>query len=471
MPTDKYGNRIHYLKSNFNVLDINNPTHIIGVDDNTIIVKLEDSDIEVIGLTYVISDNGKIKHNNIAISYELFNSIINVDPSNNKINTQWVLNILFRLIKSNDYTKVFQFINEELPIVTEYLLVFEQNKFKKLFKTLCESSEKLKHIQHFSDINNYKSLSELFESVTPFIFKDISDFESKLLSFVNSRQAIIPFKDSKFTVFIPLTKKASELFSNYSNWCTSKKDSNGFKNYVNQLGSDGKNSKLYVVIDNDFFTGLSSEVYQFHFESNQIKDRTNSDFDVTNKIFTNSKKIRLFFINELVYYIKQYHNNSVSVLLNNKYTQLLHKLNLYEGIFELMDVRQPYINIIDKIIRLPDNMDKFKELDQLVLVNNKITSLPDSIYNIKTLRVLVLAQNKIQSIDKKIGNLTNLVFLNLVGNPIIHIPDEISKLDRSNGGKLEWIAIDNSINSDTHNKLKDLLPTTIFNYNLNAEMV
>ena len=112
MPTDKYGNRIHYLKSNFNVLDINNPTHIIGVDDNTIIVKLEDSDIEVIGLTYVISDNGKIKHNNIAISYELFNSIINVDPSNNKINTQWVLNILFRLIKSNDYTKVFQFINE-----------------------------------------------------------------------------------------------------------------------------------------------------------------------------------------------------------------------------------------------------------------------------------------------------------------------------------------------------------------------
>jgi len=53
--------------------------------------------------------------------------------------------------------------------------------------------------------------------------------------------------------------------------------------------------------------------------------------------------------------------------------------------------------------------------------------------------------------------------MNIKGNCIQHIPSEISKLDRQNGGSLYRIAVDrDAIGVENYNRLKELLPTTNF---------
>ena len=61
------------------------------------------------------------------------------------------------------------------------------------------------------------------------------------------------------------------------------------------------------------------------------------------------------------------------------------------------------------------------------------------------------------------SSLKNLEFLNIKGNKIITIPNDISKLDKSNGGSLYRIAVNREdIGDENYNKLKELLPTTNF---------
>ena len=80
------------------------------------------------------------------------------------------------------------------------------------------------------------------------------------------------------------------------------------------------------------------------------------------------------------------------------------------------------------------------------------------------LEILSVPKNKLKTIPKEIGNLKNLVFLNLSENGIVDFPDEISKLDKSNGGSLLNLCVkENEIEIGVYEKLKRLLPQTIIN--------
>ena len=59
--------------------------------------------------------------------------MIDSDPSDKKVYTQWMLTVFNRLL--NDYSThsdAVRFVEEDLPLASEYLLIFEQNKRKKL---------------------------------------------------------------------------------------------------------------------------------------------------------------------------------------------------------------------------------------------------------------------------------------------------------------------------------------------------
>jgi hypothetical protein len=80
-----------------------------------------------------------------------------------------------------------------------------------------------------------------------------------------------------------------------ANWCTSKEETVCL--IMLKKKPNGKLSDIYIIINNDFFTGKSDEIYQIHFESGQIKDRLNSgNVSILNSVI---EKVRVLKISSL----------------------------------------------------------------------------------------------------------------------------------------------------------------------------
>lgn len=398
----------------------------------------------------------------ISICSSVFTEMIIADPTDNKVFLQWMLNIFSKLAKEGTATSIesaIRFVEEDLPQANKYLTLFEENKRKKKFKDLCNSSYVLRGITDSTDINQYKSLSQLFDAVDPFIEKDTTTMERNMQRFVDAGQALIPVKDRKFTLFIPLTLEASVIFEDFASWCTARAGNGMFKSYKNHKKPNGKESDIYIIVNNLFFEGKSNELYQLHFETNQLKDRQNgSNVSIFESVISKSEGITNFFYEELIKMAKS--NNRG--LDNNIYLDYLIKFGFTDSLFELIEETTPTIRFMTREIPKLPNISKFKSLDQLIITNAKLSEIHPSIGELHNLEMLVLTSNKIKALPKEIGNLKNLQFLNLIDNPIIDIPDEITYLDKSNGGSLHRLGVkEEHIGHENYQKLKTLLPTTL----------
>jgi hypothetical protein len=398
----------------------------------------------------------------ISICSTVFTNMIIADPTDNKMYLQWLLNLFTRLIKDGKQVNLelaIRFIEEDLPQANNYLTIFEDNKRKRKFKELCNGSYILKNVSDPTDINQYKSLSILFDAVDPFIDKEPSAVERTLHKFVESGKAIIPVQDRKYTLYIPKTTDASTIFSKFANWCTAREGNGMFKNYTeNYKKPNGKNSDIYIIINNKFFTGESEEIFQIHFESNQLKDRKNGEnVSIFESVLSESEGISNYFYEQLFVMAKEDKRG----MENNKYLDYLIKFGFAESLFELLDPETEAISFMDREIpKLPD-ISRFNKLDQIIITDAKLVELHESIGKLTSLELLILTNNNIKSLPKEIGNLKNLEFINITGNINIDIPEEISKLDKSNGGSLLRIAVsEREIGKDNLKKLKKLLPTT-----------
>ena len=424
------------------------------------------SDNDVLGILSEKINDKQRKIKKVSVCSSVYADMISADPTDNKMYIQWMLNLFVRLIKDSEdknkgnYQMAIRLVMEDLPQANKYLSIFEENKRKRKFKELCKGSYILKDVEDPTDINQYKSLSQLFDAVDPFIEKIPSALEKTLLKFVEIGQAEIPVKDRKFTLFIPKTTEANVAFDSFANWCTARKGNGMFRNYTeNYRKPNGDKSDIYVIVPNAFFEGKTSEVFQIHFETNQLKDRHNGqNVSIFENVLMESEGISNFFYEELIGMAKQ-HKKGIE---NNNYLDFLIKFGFAESLFELIDDNTPTIRFMTREIpRLPD-ISKFKNLDQLIICNAKMVELHSSIGKLKNLEMLVLTENRITNLPKEIGNLNKLTFLNLIGNPIIEIPEEIKYLDKSNGGSLHRIAVkEGDIGSKNYQKLKELLPTTL----------
>jgi hypothetical protein len=397
----------------------------------------------------------------VSVCMEVFSDMISADPTNNKIYVQWMLNMFSRFIKDvKSQSYGIRLVGEDLPQAEMYLTIFEDNKRKKKFKDLCLGSYSLKGVLDPTDINQYKSLSQLFDAVDPFIEKDPSVIERTIMKYVEMGKALIPVKDRKFTVYIPLTTEASVVFAKYANWCTVREGNGMFKHYTNSYKTpDGKSSKLYIIINNKFFDGESDEIFQAHFESNQLKDRKNSqNVSIFENVISESEGVSNFFKEELTKYAKM-----KKTIKQNSYLDYLLRFGFAETLFELLEEDTPIIKFMNREIPMIPNVSKFKNLDQIIITDAKLKELHPSIGDLEKLCLLVLTNNNLTALPAEIGKLKSLEFLNIKGNSIKIIPNEISKLDKTNGGSLYRIVVDkDTIGVENYNKLKELLPTTNF---------
>jgi hypothetical protein len=397
----------------------------------------------------------------VSVCMDVFSEMISADPTNNKIYVQWMLNMFSRFmkdVKSQAYG--IRLVGEDLPQAERYLQIFEDNKRKKKFKELCVGSYSLKGVSDPTDINQYKSLSQLFDAVDPFIEKDPSVIERTIMKFADLGKAYIPVKDRKFTVYVPLTTEASVVFSKYANWCTAREGNGMFKSYTeNNKRPNGEISKIYVIINNKFFSGESDEIFQIHFESNQLKDRKNGqNVSIFENVIAESEGVANFFKEELTILAKQ-----KKTVKSNPYLDYLLKFGFAETLFELLEDNTPIIKFMDRDVPMLPNVSKFKHLDQIIITGAKLKEIHPSIGDLSNLCMLVLANNKLTSLPIEIGKLKKLEFLNIKGNSIETIPNEISNLDKTNGGSLYRIVVDkDAIGEKNYNKLKELLPTTNF---------
>jgi hypothetical protein len=348
-------------------------------------------------------------------------------------------------------------------LASEYLIIFESNKRKQKFKELCASSFILKAISDPTDINQYKSLSQLFDAVDPFIVKDSSEIESLLYRFVDSKQAEIGVRDRKFTVYIPLTRDASVVFDSFANWCTCKEGNGMFQHYTTNYKTPlGRKSKIYIIINNEFFNGVINDntLFQIHFESNQIKDRknTHSNVGIYDSLLS-SENVLNFFHDELISLSKEFRNLNKNLYLDN-----LIKFGFSDSLFEVIEETTPMIIFKDKEVPKMGDVARFENLQTFEMNNTKLTNIHPSVCTLKNLEVMVLRDNKITTIPSEIGNLKSLIFMNILGNKIVEIPDTIKYLDKSNGGNLHRLAVSQKdIGENNYEKLKRLLPNTILN--------
>jgi Leucine-rich repeat (LRR) protein len=462
MLEDKVKDRIEYLAKKFNVFD-DSPDEIKKKFELLKKDGWEHYDIgnndRLLGFISVKNDDEKtIKNFNISLS--VFSDVISADPTANKSFVQWMLNVFLRYLKGGNSQSAIRFVTEDLPLANNYINIFEANKRKNKFKELCKSSYILKDVKDPTDINQYKSLSQLFDAVDPFIEKNPTELGNLLLKYVNSGQAEIPVQDRKFTLYIPKTVDASVIFHKFANWCTAKPGNGMFASYRAKTRPNGSKSDLYIIINNKFFDGTSKEIYQIHFESNQIKDRHNSqNVSIFENVLNESEGLSNFFKDELTVMAK----DCKSGLDDNKYLDFLVKFGFCESLFELIDDNTPTIRLHCREIPKLPNISRFKTLDQLIITGAKMVELHPSIGDLENLEMMVFTDNRIKNIPKEIGKLKKLTFINFNGNPIQNIPDEIKYLDKSNGGSLFRIAVkENEIGVENYKKLKELLPTTKF---------
>lgn len=456
--------RLKFLLTKFNVFDetfLSSKTKKLQGDGYNVSTILSHDD-DCLAIVSKKEENNKLK-TDINISKSVFDLMVDSDPAPNKMYTQWMLTTFNRLLKEGDYAGAVRFASEDLPLASEYLIIFESNKRKQKFKELCSSSFILKGVSDPTDINQYKSLSQLFDAVDPFIVKDSSEIESLLYRFVESKQAEIGVRDRKFTVYIPLTRDASVVFDSFANWCTCKEGNGMFQHYTTNYKTPlGRKSKIYIIINNEFFNGVIKDdtLFQIHFESNQIKDRknTHSNIGIYDSL-SSSENVLNFFHDELINLSKEFRNLNKNLYLDN-----LIKFGFSDSLFEVIEETTPMIIFKDKEVPKMGDLTRFENLQTFEMNNTKLTNIHPSVCTLKNLEIMVLRDNKITTIPNEIGNLKSLIFMNILGNKIVEIPDTIKYLDKSNGGNLHRLAVSQKdIGENNYEKLKRLLPNTILN--------
>lgn len=250
----------------------------------------------------------------VKLTEEIFNDIAEADPTRNKAYVTWMISVFLRHIADEDIDQAVRFLTEDLPEATEFLEVFDRVKKKKVFKTGAPNRPNAPN--DVSDISQYNDLAHLYSIVSPFVGADDDGDEDatpgeklwkKLKKYIDLGHARLAFRDNDVMVYIPDTIEAScDPLGNLSSWCTRREGNSYFDSYRNNNRKpNGDPSDLYVIMPKTMFDGEPTDdnfyPLQFHFESNQLHNKNNSNIgeDGLNKIIKQLPGLKKFFIEEL----------------------------------------------------------------------------------------------------------------------------------------------------------------------------
>lgn len=157
-----------------------------------------------------------------------------IDPSMKGIYMPWIARLA--ITKPNDNR------TEDLDRLGQDLANFEK------FKAQLEKK----------DINQYKSFSEIFTAIEPFLKPKKKAKPSK--EELARADVVDVYSGPEGWIKIPTTKAAAQYLGRGTRWCTSASNSNMFDHY-------NKDDRLFVIFDKS-----TGERYQFHLSTAQFMD-------------------------------------------------------------------------------------------------------------------------------------------------------------------------------------------------------
>jgi hypothetical protein len=470
---------------------------------------------EGIDIAYIVtSRNGK---QSIKLSPEIFQDIVDADPSNNKQYVQWMIKVFMKHINENDFEQAVRFLAEDLPEANEFLGVFDRVKNKKVFKRSAPNRPNAP--QDVRDINQYSNLAHLYSVVSPFVGTEDEDEdgESKLYNsikkFVDLGEARLAYRDNDVLVYTPLTRDSScEPLGGLASWCTRSAGNSYFDRYRrNNPKPDGSLSDYYVIMPKKLFDGDDEGgLYplQFHFESNQIHDKNNSSIENNSKldsVLNRFSGLRDFFKKELGALVEMDVRKG-SGLMESSYIKYLNKFGgsakehisgeaYEEGVKNIKKLaseqtvplkQNKYLNwlldnvddvdvteyldkdtveMVDfsdmKIKTLPD-LSGFKKLSHLAAINCGLDKFPPADYlPLDTLVMLSLSNNNIVEIPGEGYEKLKTVFgISAGGNPIKKVNNEtLKKMCTKEGATIVRLSFDTNglegENKEEFYKMKD----------------
>lgn len=203
-------------------------------------------------ITYLINQLKPKWDNGIESEPDLDKFVKNVaktDPSLKGVYMQWIV----RLIMKNP----------------------DQNRLEDLsrLRVDLENFEKFKSKLEIKDINQYKTFSDLYDAIEPFVRKRPKTSEEKAnerrekqLETLKSEITIV-YNGSEGWIRIPKTKKAAQYLGQSTRWCTSAKANNMFDSY-------NKQDSLFVIYEKS-----SKKRWQLHIDSGQFANEADKTLD------------------------------------------------------------------------------------------------------------------------------------------------------------------------------------------------
>ena len=221
-------------------------------------------------------------------------------------------------------------------------------------------------------------------------------------------------------------------------WCTSSPGLNWFDRYI-------KDGPLYVVIPNGWegkrgeSSGLPAERYQFHFQSNQFMDVHDHSVNLVELLNGPMSELKDYFKPEFAKGITvggtKFAVDSFTSGAVGKFVALYGVEDLFTNLpEELQEFEIHNRDANNVIVRIPEDIGKFKNL-KMILLENCIAEIPESICNLTKLRFLSLTNNpQLKTIPGCLANLPNLTFINLKGSVNVEVPEEIKRKASDVGG-------------------------------------
>jgi hypothetical protein len=412
----------------------------------------------------------------IKVTEEIFNDIVDADPTPNKEYVQWMLEVFARHVKDQDIDQAVRFLTEDLPEANEFLGVFHNVKKKKMFKTGAPNRPNAP--ENVSDIRQYQDLAHLYSIVSPFIGMDDDDegedgesrLWKKLKKFIDLGHARLAYRDNDVLVYTPQTIESScEPLGPLASWCTRREGNSYFDSYRrNNPKPDGTLSDYYVIMPKNLFDGDDEGMFplQFHFESNQLHDKNNrsierGEFPEVMKRFPGMKE---FFKNELgvlatadvqqgtglmdsryIKYLNMFGGKAQDVisdevyaqgvenirakaaeqtgpLQQNKYLQWLMENTDGVIITDYLDTNMENLDFSGMNLgELPD-LSAFTNLNKLMANNSGLNTLPPADYLPDGIEIISMTNNSLPEVPLEgYEKLTNCFVMNFDKNPITKI--------------------------------------------------
>ena len=312
----------------------------------------------------IVNKKGKMS---VKFTEEIFNDIVNADPSRGKKYIQWIIGIaMTHVLGSGDEIEFIRFVTEDLDTVKDNLTSFDEIKDRGTFKRRMKNYTVAEIREDPSDIFKY-SLSNLYKVMG--IFQNTEgvygNMKQKMEEHVATGSAKYIYEDDDVLIYEPLTRDSScSPFSQITNACITRPENSYFKSYsqgdhplptINPETGKNDPSRYYYIVPKALQYGknaaeLGEKDYTqyypllFHFESNQLHDRHNaalkgyenisssrdySNYSVSD-LFNEFPGVKKFLSSELGGYVNM-DIKSGNSLMNNQNSNYGKYLNLFGG--------------------------------------------------------------------------------------------------------------------------------------------